>query len=514
MAAGPQISQQKILAASQGDQSAMLEVLQSIGHVSTQQQTVTGTIPTGTTAGQVNRNAPVPPQATGSVSILNNSYIVQIVNPGATSPISQLQAAQAAGSATAASAVQAVKSIYHQIRVSTSPAFNVNSNTQTFGGNTGSAQNYWTLTGLGKGTWYFQFRSSYDGINFNTWRNANGGEALGGLINQVTEENVGNANWALFTLPGSLVVGVGEGYCTDGEVFDLAEQVYSSGMMAIAGPNGFSLTNYNAVYGIINCDVDISVPSPLPVSAGIPDYPVQLVMRYGQAHTAPIFWSGQATIFAIAFDPTNPNVTLYQDPAKTAVWATMRLPGGAKIAIGQGKNNDGETIWTPPGLTWISGSRMISICSFTDAIDTSYVPNGYSVNQLSGLTMAARYNDNSDSYTWATTANWLAVAWEAGTDVLTAGGANFLQIQLQGGHSIIIGGGQSTSGAAITLPAGYSSDNMLSICTPASTDMTIHHQLTGITTCAFTGLVPVLIYLDDKFNSWSGNCNWMVACWK
>ena len=206
----PTISNQKILAASRGNQD-LYEVLKAVGVVSNQQQTVTGTTPTSApVAGQPNPAALVPPQATGSVSLLGSSYIVQIVNPGASNAISQLQAQQAAASATPLTPLQPVKAIYHQIRASTSPAFNVNSNTQTFGGNTGNAQVYWTLTGLGTGTWYFQFRSSYDGINFNTWKNANTGSALGGLIDEVTEENVGDANWALFALPGNMIAGIGE----------------------------------------------------------------------------------------------------------------------------------------------------------------------------------------------------------------------------------------------------------------------------------------------------------------
>ena len=126
MAAGPQISQQKILAASQGDSAALLEVLQQMAQVSTQQQAVTGTTPTSTPANQVSPAARIPAQATGSVSILGGSYIVQIVNPGGTSPLSQLQAAQQASTATSVTPLQPVTPIYHQIRVSTSPAFNVN----------------------------------------------------------------------------------------------------------------------------------------------------------------------------------------------------------------------------------------------------------------------------------------------------------------------------------------------------------------------------------------------------
>ena len=510
------ISLQKILAATQGNPD-LLDVLTQIKAGATQQEAVTGTTPvSGQIAGQPNPAAPIPAQATGAVSILGGAYVVQLTNPGATNAISALQAAQAAGKATSLTPLQPATPIFHQIRASTSPAFNVNSNTKTFGGNTGSTQTYWTITGLGTGTWYFQFRSSFDGVNFNTWRNANGGTALGGLINEVTEENTGNMNWALFTLPNKLVMGIGDAFVADGEVLDLASQLYSSAMFAIAAANGITLNTIDlATYGITLSDVDIQTPStPTAGLAVVPDYPVVINMQYGVAHHAPNHWSETASVFAIGYDPTNSNVKVYQQPGGTTSWAVFKLPGGAKIAIGQGKNNDGETIWTPPTETWIDGSTMMSICSFTDATDTGLVPNGVSVNHLSGLTLHAKYNDNSDTAVWSTTANWLAIAWQPGAPVATVGGNTFLSIELQGGHAVVFGAGQTASGTAITLPTGYSVDQMLSICTPASTDMTIHHLLSGIAQCAFIGLTPTLNYEDSNFNRWSGNVNWLLAAWK
>jgi len=508
-----QISLQKLLSASQGN-TDLLEVLTQIQQGASQQAAVTGTTPiAGQTPGLPNAAAPVPPQATGVVSILGGSYIVQITNPGALSPISALQAAQAGNNATNLTPLQPVTPIYHQIRASTSPAFNVNSNTQTFGGNTGSTQTYWTLTGLGTGTWYIQFRSSYDGVNFNTWRNANGGTALGGLINEVTEENAGNANWALFTLPGSLVMGVGEGYCTDGEIFDLAEQLYSSGMFAIAGPNGYVMKNFNSTFGVIHCDVDLQVPNPLPVSGGIPDYPAILAMEYGQQTNSAIEWPGSATVFALAVDPSNDGVKLYVDPAGAATWATMKLPGGAHIAIGQGKNNDGDTLWIP-ALPWLNASRMMSISSFTDAVDIGFGPDGFYANEITAGVLAAKYHDTNGDI-WGTTANWLAIAWEIGTDVQTISGAPWLTIQLQGGHAVVIGAGSCTNGSSVTLPTGYTEENLLSVVVPNGGIVNPNqHNLCGIAQCSMVGLTPFLAYQDSSWNTWPGNTNFMICAWK
>jgi hypothetical protein len=503
----PTISSQKLLAASQGNPD-LLEVLRSIQGVSNLQQAVTGTTPTAApVAGQPNPAAPVPPQATGTASLLGTSYVVQIVNPGATSPISQLQSQQQTANATPLTPLQPVKAIFHQIRASTSPAFNVNSNTQTFGGNTGSAQVYWTLTGLGSGTWFFQFRSSYDGINFNTWKNVNGGTALGGLVNEVTVETVGDATWALFTLPGSLVVGVGAAEVADGGLLGIPTQVYSSGMVAIAGPNGPPVPGSSA-YGVLSCDVDIQTPVPLPPLAGIADFPVEIRMQYGEASgAAPV--SGDASVFAIAFDPSNPNVKIYSQT--TTTWTVLQLPGGARIAIGQGTDVDGAALWVPPALTWFSWSRSMSISSFTQATNTGNTPHGFYTNQIAGGVLSAQYSD--ETHIWSTTANWVAIAWQAGTDVLTVGGHPFLQIQLQGTHSVVIGAGQTASGTPIVLPTGFTSAQMLSMCTPASFTPAGHH-FSGIATCAMFGLTPNLSYIDSSANVWSGSANWMVCAWR
>lgn len=508
MGAGPTISQQKLFAAAGGNPD-MLEILQQLANVNTQTQAAIGTTPvtSAVTAGSPNPAAPVPPQATGSVSILGGAYVVQITNPGAKNPISALQAAQAAGNAGPLSPVQPVKAIFHQIRASTSVAFNVNSNTQTFGGNTGSAQVYWTITGLGSGTWYFQFRSSYDGINFNTWKNANGGSALGGFINQVTTEAAENSDWALFNLPGSLIAGIGEGFVPDQGIFGLAEQLFSSGLFAIAGPNGFVAQN-NGVYGVTLCDVDLQEGSG-PV-AGIPDFPVEIRMTYG------IFDSdnqspGSANVFGIAVNPENENVTFYSAPDNSAVWAVLRLPGGASIAIGQGKNSDGTTIYVPSEAPFLNATRMMSICSLTDAVDSSgLVIQGYNKAQLSGFTMQASALSSGGSVV-PVKANWLAIGWQQGTDVQIVGGFPWLKINLQGGHAIYIGAGQVPSGAFVTFPPGCTVANSLSIAIPAGTTPSGNH-LRGVSQCAFIGQVPFLQYTDNS-NFWDGPVQWMVAAW-
>lgn len=514
----PVISQQKILAATRGNPD-LLEVLSAVSNVATQTRAVIGTTPsTAPVAGQPSAGARVPSQAYGTVSLLGTNYIVQIVNPGATSPISQTQAQQASASATQLTPLQPVTPIYHQIRASTSPAFNVNSNTQMFGGNTGSTQTYWTLTGLGSGTWFFQFRSSFDGINFNTWRNVNSGAALGGLINQVTEETVGDAQWALFTMPGSMITGVGRGLCFDGEVFDLATQLYSSGLFAVAAPDGGSPLTSDTC-GITECNLVLQTPSTGNAGiVGVPDFPVLTQMEYGVAGGLPAFMAGSAKVFGIAVDPSNENVTLIPQnggtPTTNSTWAVIQLPGGARLSIGQGLNNHGDTIWTPPSLSWISGTDMISISSLTGATDTGKVPDGYYANSIdSSFVLSAQYHDIHGNI-WATQANWLMICWQPGAATLTAGGNTFVVLNLQGDHSVILGAGTCASMSVITLPGGYIENQTLGLAVPnGGITNPGNHNLSGIVQCSLDDLIPTLFYGDTAGNEWSGNVNWMIAAW-
>lgn len=107
--------------------------------------------------------------------------------------------------------------------------------------------------------------------------------------------------------------------------------------------------------------------------------------------------------------------------------------------------------------------------------------------------------------------NWIALAWEAGADVQTIGGFPFLKINLNGGHAIYVGMGQSTSGIPIVLPSGCTAADSLSICIPGGSDNSGGH-MRGIQQCGFSALTPLLAYTDNLV-SWSGLINWAFACW-
>ena len=403
--------------------------------------------------------------------------------------------------------------IFHQVRASTTPAFNVNSNTQTFGGNTGSAQAMWTLSGLGSGTWYFQFRSSYDGVNFNTWKNANSGSAVGGLVSQVTTETAAYSDWALFSLPGSEIMGVCEGLLQDQELLGIPSgyNLYSSGLVAIAGPNGFPAQS-NGISGMTLSDVDLVIP-PGSVTSGIPDYPVEIRSQMAQADTS-ILVPSTASVFGIAFNPAGNNVTLYEQPGGSTTWAVFTLPGGAQFAVGQGKGLDGTAIWGPP-VPWFQAANMMSICSLTDTPLDQAPVTGFGQCQLSGLNLEGNYlhDDGSLGAAGVQSVNWLAIAWQQGANVQTVGGFPFLTIPLQGGHEVVFGAGQVASGGGpVSLPAGFNESQMLSLCTPGGSDNSGNH-MRGVLQCAFDGLSPVLTYTDNA-NYWSGAVNFMLCAWQ
>ena len=526
MSAGPTISPQKILAASQGDSASLLEVLNQICQVSVQQQTVTGTTATGTTAGQPNPSARRPAQATGTVSLLNGSYIVQLVNPGGKSALSNLQAAQAAKNATSATPLQPVTPIYHQIRVSTSRAFNVNSNTQTFGGDTGSTQIYWTLTGLGTGNWYFQFRSSYDGVNWNTWKNTNGGQ--GSSIEEVTVEDEGNTVWAVFSLPGKETMGVGEGYLSDQEAFGLPTGLYSSGMAAIAGPNGFAVEP-GQINCINECDVQLQAPTTGTGATGTLDYPPYVVMKYGGRGDPPPRYSGIANVFAIAYDPTGENNTVYSSPLTSAgypdvsndysssagTWAVFTLPGGSQFAVGSGCGYSGDTIFTPAECPWIKAANMLSICSIQNSDVGDNGAHGINQCCLTGLTLTATYADyGSADNVWTGGATWLAVAWSPGHTPVSVTGGEFLVINLSDGNKIAFGAGSLlNAGASFSLPPGFSESQLMTIGIPGSFSGSGDNVLHAVSQCDISGTTAQLTYVDGSGNSWSGAVNWFAFAW-
>lgn len=511
------ISQQKIDSAAQGNASSLREVLNSIAQTTAEQQTVTGTTPTQTVAGQPNRNAPVPPQATGTVSLLQKSYILQIVNPGATSPISSIQAASAAQSATATTNLQAVKSIYHQIRASTSPAFNVNSNTQVFGGDTGSAQTNYTLTGLGTGRWYFQFRSTYDGINFNTWRNINQGVS----ISEITVEAETNAVWTIFTLPGNETIGVGQGFGSDGSEIGLPQNnLYTSAMFSLVTPNGFTVLPPQ-VNNIATSEIVLQEPlGGATGTTGIQDFPALISMKYGDRNFPQSLYSGNANFFGIAFDPTGLNTTVYDSSDGISSWVVITLPGGAKIAFGAGQTPDGGTIYVPTETPWLTAANMVAIPTIQGGGGNGFAMHGVKFCEFDtdSFTVRAEYDDfDSGSNTWPGVANWLAVAWTPGliTETVTAG--EFVVINLADGNRIAFGASNNTvslpSGSSFGLPTGFNSTNMLAIASPNSQTGSGDNDMHCIANCSISGTTATLIYVDGSGNSWSGSVNWFAFCW-
>ena len=496
----PQVWGQKIVEAAEGNQ-ALLEILTSITQAQKAQQIVSNTA-----------NKPVPSQARGAVSLEGTTYIVQITNPGAVSPTSNLQAAQQQTTASQYTNLQNVTAIFHQLRASTSPAFSINSNTQTYGGDKGSTQTYWELSGLGSGNWYFQVRSSFDGQNWNQWKNINGGNSVTANPSEVTVLKEENSVWAVFTLPGNELMAVGAGLVPDQGQFTLPANLYSSAMAAIAAPNGYTPVG-GSCYGIAKCDVLVEQPAVGAGLTGPPDYPIAVEMSYHE-EAGSRTWSGFASIFAIAFDPLGENPKFYSQ-GQTG-WVVFTLPGGAKIAIGTGIGSDGDEIWIPPDLAWFQVNQVRSIVSPTNAVEYGHFPHGISVSALNpsgtGLKIACQYFDGVNIM--PSGATWLAIAYQDPGALVGPGlGSFFVKIPLQNGQNLYFGSGIAHAGSDVTLPPGCSVDQMLSICSPASFDNPSGHHLEGIAQCEMVGLYPVTTYMDASFNQWPGDTNWFIFCW-
>jgi hypothetical protein len=496
------LDQQKALAAAAGN-PVLLELLQSLINTVTVTQTATNT--TG-------KN--VPAQATATVSVLKGNYTVEITNPGASSPVSTIQKAQQTQGASLATTIQPVTPILHQVRCATSPRFAVNDNIQNFGGDTGSVQTFWTLTGLGTGNFYFQFRSSYDGTAWNQWKNANGGQSITGSPSQVTTEQQTNSTWGVFTLPGSQLIAVGEGFCSDQGTFTLPENLYSSALIAICGPNGY--TNAGHTMDDMLCKVSLVTPQNTSGTVGIPDYPILVEMKYGDHGSPQNIWAGNANTFAIAYDPAGANVIRYPSADGLSGWATFILPGGAQLAIGSGYGDHGDPIFIPSQLPWIGVGDIVGVCSpYGDPVPSGNAHGIYNC-KLNGTTINCQYADRDDGsgMIWTGHAFWMAVAWTPGELTQTVTGGKFVIVTLPNGHAVAFGGGIIAGGSSFGLPTGFSSANALSIAIPSTFTGSGSNTCHGISQCDLIGTYLQLDYTDGGANTWSGTGQWMCFCWK
>lgn len=483
------IPTQKIDAAARGEQSATKEVLYALAKNIVLQNQVTST---------QTKNAP--PQAASTVSALKGNYIVQILRPGAQTPSSALQATQAAKAQTQTSVVQNITPVYHQIQAAQSPRFDAGSNVTTFGGDNGSTQTYWTITSLGAGQWYFRIRSSYDGTNWNLWRNSNGGKALNGRAESVTAETVLNGVAAVFQLPGTEVVSFIAGLVDDGGSFTLPENLFTSAMQAISGPNGFRNTGHPS-HGIKLCDIAIADPGTSAGLIGPPDFPTVVGMQYGD--NSGNTWFGSANFLAFAYDPLGNNVAQYAVPQGN--WAIFTLPGGAQLAVGSGFQTDGGSFALPPGF---SSSNMQAIASPKTGFSAPNDAHGVFACSITGTTVAMQFKDGSGNV-WSGDAHWFAVVYSPGLRIDTG----FLILQTPGGSLVAIGSGTGPSFSAIPLPPGFSFAQSLIMTSPATFN-DAGHPMHGVAQCSANNGLLNLSYQDGEGNSWDGNVNWFCFAWQ
>lgn len=442
----------------------------------------------------------VPGEAVATVSVLGSTYIVQLVLPGTLAATSVLQGVQAKQQETQQSNTTGITAVYHQIQAATTPRFDAGSDLHAYGGNTGSVQVYWSITDLPTGQYYFRTRSSFDGQNWNIWKLANGGKPVGARGESVTVENVTNGVSAVFTLPGKELVAFVAGIANNGDSFTLPENLYSSAMMAIAGPNGYKDTGHPS-HGVQECDILIQDLGESTI--GPPDFPINLAMLYqdGSGNS----WSGSANFFAFAFDPLGTNVSLVI--AGSTNWAVFTLPGGGMMAVGAGTAPDGTQLFMPPNFAWADTQRIASPQSGYDPANEAHGVNTCGVSATGVVSMS--FKDGVGNV-WTGAAQYLVFAFSPG--LLTSSG--FHEINTPGGSQVAIGSGSATSGTAITLPTGgaYDWTKALVFATPKSFVDT-GHPFHGVQNCSANRGILSLAYQDGEGNTWYGDLNWMVFCW-
>jgi hypothetical protein len=475
---------QKIINASGGNNS-LREVLTQIASQQKQTANVTNTASKG-----------APPQCSGQVSYLTPTYIVQLTLPGQKQATSVLQATQIAATQTPTTSVTA---IYNQIQAATAPTFSESSNVTLYGGSTGSTMTYYTIADLPAGQWYFRFRSSYDGVNWNQWKNANGGRALNGTAESVTVEQLAQGVAAVFQLPGSETVAFFSGLTGDQGTFGLPEFLFTGSMQAVASPNGFKDTG-NDAHGW-NCSIGFNTDLPITAES---DFEPLVLMEYNDGeHNS---WGGDANLFAFAWNPLGTNQKVI--PVTGGTWAEFTLSGGAKLAIGSGVMNDGDTIPLPAGF---DAANTFATVSASAGFSTDNHAHGV-VCSLTGLTVTSEFHDGSGN-SWPATAIWFACAVSYGMDLAAVTGGNFVTLYTPGGSKIAIGAGNIPSASAFTLPAGFTFANTLIFPSPASYNDT-GHPMHGVAVCGIDMGKAVLSYQDGEGNSWDGNVNWFCFAWQ
>lgn len=487
-----QLNTQKVWSIISGDPNAGKEFLYQVASNVNKQAIATNT-----------QTKSPPAQCTGTVSALGSIYIVQLAPAGTKAPASVLQQTQAGGNQTAATNIAPITPLLQQIQAAQTPRFDAGSGVTLFGGDTGMALNYWEIDSLPAGSWYFRFRSSFDGVTWNQWKNANGGQSLNGRPESVTVEGVTNGVAAVFMLPGKEVVAFIAGLVPNGGTYTLPDNLYTSAMSAIASPNGFADTGHPA-HGFADNGNEINIvqPSPLPVLDGPADFPVAVPMIYqdGEGNN----WGGSSNFFAFVFDPLGSNVTQYE--VLNGSWAVFTLPGGGQLAVGSGWQPYGGAFALPPGF---DDSHMFAIASPQGGWNHDNEAHGVFEASVTGATVQCSFQDG-EGHNWQVNGQWFAIAYSASLP-LTDG---FLVLNTPGGSKIAIGGGTAASGTSVTLPTGFTWANALNFTSPASYNDT-GHPMHGVANCALNSAGQLqLSYLDGEGNTWDGNVNWMVFCWQ
>jgi hypothetical protein len=479
-----------------GGNQALQDILNKLTNAANAQATQTNTS---------SKNPPNP--STATIVFQNPLYILTFVDPGGASAASLAQAAQqAASSPLGSNATNSV--IYHQVQAATSPLFDNPSNLVSFGGDSGSLNTQFVMSGLSTAkSWYFRFRTSFDGNAWNTWTLVSK-TATAVNPNAVTLEPINGGQFAAVTLPGGQIVGFGVGQVANGQNIQTAAGVLLNNSIGICGPATYDETG-QACVGLL---AD-SISALGTITINYADYSSN--WWGGNANYLTFGWGVGSDIGAQNIQP--------QTLADGGEWVVITLPGGSQIAFGSGNCAFGASFDFPAGFIVANSMAVATPLKVGNGAGSSTAHGIKQCNVVNGAVQVV-FEDGT-GHTWDSSGNWFCVAWSpalAGNVQAVAGGQYILVPTSSG--TIGIGVGVTASGGILPLPATpqnasytYTFPKCLAFSTPCAfvdTGLSMH----GVSVCAVdvgnqdsVGTVTMLYGQGSQV--WTGSASWLTICW-
>jgi hypothetical protein len=216
-------------------------------------------------------------------------------------------------------------------------------------------------------------------------------------------------------------------------------------------------------------------------------------------------WNQWKTIGSILNE--NP-LAVTQIPLATGSYVQFYLAGEQKIGIGIENIFDQSVITPVAGATMLETLGIAGPNGFTDA--------GHHCNGINaGIDVNGVVTMNYVSADESGTASCLLFGWDpkgANFSTQSVTGGTWAIFTLSGGTQIAFGSGKVPGGSAFGVPTGFSTANMMAICTPASSYSTAH-PAHGVAQASVSGSTCTITYTDGSGDSWGGDALWFAIAW-